>query len=348
MSLSHYTELLRQGKNLDRAQTGSAACSLASSETPENDKAAFLIALADKGESPAEVAGFAEAFRSMALDPGLQLWAPRAVDIVGTGGDHAGGFNLSSIVVLVLACAGLPVMKHGNRGVTSKCGSADLFSAFGFDLGASPEKLRRALDQLGYVFLFAPNFHPAFKHIAPVRRRLAGEGRRTVFNILGPLINPGRPAHLLMGVFSSALVGVLADASTCLGTQSGLAVFGEIAEGRGIDEMTTATPNHVRGIGRLASLSSTWRAQDFGLEPSPFNDLLGGDVATNMAIVEALLEGKAPRGLSDTVILNAAACLWLAGRVESIRSGVPVAREILAGGAVRAKIDATREFFAKA
>src|SRR5258708_24510059 len=172
----------------------------------------MLTALAGKGETAAEVAAFANAFRARALNPGVEAWAPRAIDIVGTGGDHAGGFNISSVVVLVLASAGVTVMKHGNRGVTSKCGSADLLAALGVNLEAPPEKLRRALDELGFVFFFAPGYHPAFKNIGPGRKALAARGQRTIFNILGPLINPGRPAHVLLGVFSAACVDRLAPA----------------------------------------------------------------------------------------------------------------------------------------
>jgi anthranilate phosphoribosyltransferase len=236
-------------------------------------------------------------------------------------------------------------MKHGNRGITSQCGSADLLAALGMNLEAPPEKLRRALDELGFVFLFAPAYHPAFKHIAPVRKALAARGQRTVFNILGPLINPGRPAHLLLGVFAETWVDKLAAAVDALGTQAGLAVHGVIAPGRGIDELTTATVNRVRGFGRLRDVSGEWRAADFGLAPAPFADLLGGNLATNLAIVEALLAGHGPAGLVDTIALNAAVAMWIVGQTASVHEGVPVARELLLGGAVRNKIAATREFY---
>ena len=154
-------------------------------------KAQFLSALSRKGETSAEVAGFAEVFRALATDPGMAQWAPRAVDIVGTGGDHAGGFNVSSLVTLVVACAGVPVMKHGNRGITSKCGSADLLAALGVDLAAPPEKLRRAMPELGFVFLFAPNFHPAFKHVAAVRKALAEFGDQVTVQLFSSLKKTG-------------------------------------------------------------------------------------------------------------------------------------------------------------
>jgi len=344
-SLADYTRQLRARQDLDDTQVQTAALALASAEVPDLEKAEFLTALSDKGESPAEVAAFARAFLGMAVNPGVEAWAPRALDIVGTGGDHAGGFNISSLVVLVLTCAGVPVMKHGNRGVTSKCGSADLISALGADISAPLERQREALAKLGYVFFFAPNHHPAFRHVAPVRKLLAGQGRRTVFNILGPLINPGRPAHSMIGVFSPTWVPVMAQALGRLHTRAGIAVHGVIGEGKGIDELTSATVNQVQGIGSLASLSTTWVAEDFGLQRCDFSELLGGDVATNVAITESLLEGRGPQGLADTVALNAAAGLWITGKVPSVREGIGQARELLLGGAVKAKIADTREFF---
>ena len=344
-SLASLTAHVSAGRELSPLQIESAAVALAGTAETDADKGAFLVALADKGETPAEVAAFAAAFRSRAVDPGVGAWAPRAIDIVGTGGDHSGGFNISSVVTLVLASAGVTVMKHGNRGITSKCGSADLLAALGFDLEAPSEKMRQALAELGYVFFFAPAYHPAFRHIAPVRKALAAQGRRTVFNILGPLINPGRPAHVLLGTYSAAAVPTLAGALEVLGAGAGLAVHGVIGEGRGIDELTTATFNRVRGFGARREVSGDWVAEDFGLTRAPFSDLVGGDVAANTALVDALLEGRAPRGLEDTVALNAATGLWISGRTASVRDGIAAARDLLRGGVVKAKIAATREFF---
>lgn len=343
--LAAFTAHVAAGQDLAPADVARAAAGLAGPDETDAAKADFLAALARKGESPAEVAAFALAFRARAVDPGVEEWSAQAIDIVGTGGDHSGGFNISSLVVLVLASAGVPVMKHGNRGITSKCGSADLLAGLGFDLEASPEKLRRALAELGYVFFFAPAYHPAFKYIAPVRKALAARGQRTVFNILGPLINPGRPAHVLLGAFSPAVVPTLAGALEVLGARAGLAVHGVIADGRGIDELTTATVNHVCGFGARHDVRGTWVAEDFGLERSPFTDLAGGEVAANLARVADILAGRAPRGLVDTIVFNAAVALWIVGRVASVRDGLAPARDLLLGGAVREKIAATREFF---
>lgn len=344
--LADLTAQLRTGRELAEAEVESAALALAATDESDDSKAAFLAALANKGETASEVAAFARVFRERAVNPGVEEWAPKAIDIVGTGGDHAGGFNVSSLVVLVLASAGVPVMKHGNRGITSKTGSADLLAGLGVALDAPPAQLRRALEQLGYVFFFAPAYHPSFRNIAPVRKLLAARGQRTVFNILGPLINPGRPAHVVLGVFARVWVEKLAGAFEVLGAGAGLAVHGSIDETRGIDELTTATPNHVRGFGRLRELSADWHATDFGLTFSPFSDLQGGDLATNLAITEAVLAGRGPKGLVDTIALNAAVALWVVGKTATVKEGVEYARGLLVGGAVAQKISATREFYA--
>jgi anthranilate phosphoribosyltransferase len=345
--LNSLTSRLRAGEALTDPEVAVAAAELASAEVPEELKAAFLSALTDKGETASEVAAFAREFRARAVNPQVEAWAPDAIDIVGTGGDHAGGFNISSLVVLTLASAGVKVMKHGNRGITSKCGSADLLAAFGVQLDAPPERLRAALDQLGFCFFFAPAYHPAFKHIAPVRKSLAATGRRTVFNILGPLINPGRPGHIILGVFAEPWVDRLANVLDLLGLRAGVVGHGRLGSDRGIDEITTATPNRVRGVGRLKQIDGEWTAEGFGLAVSPFDHLLGSDLPCNLQTVEAILDGKGPRGLVDTIVLNTAIALWILGRATRIEDGLAPARELLLGGAVRAKLNATREFYSR-
>jgi anthranilate phosphoribosyltransferase len=345
VSLTQFTAKLTVRQDLSADEVRAAAAALAAPEEADESKAAFLLALDAKGETSGELAGFAAAFRTLAVNPGVEAWAARAIDVVGTGGDHAGGFNISSLVVLVLASAGVRVMKHGNRGITSKCGSADLLAALGVDLAASPEKSRQALQELGYAFFFAPNYHPAFKHIAPVRKALAAQGRRSVFNILGPLINPGRPAHILLGVYSLSLVTKMASALESLDQAAGLVGHGVIAPGKGIDELTTATVNHVRGVGRLRDLRAEWRAEDLGLAAAPFTELQGGDVTANLAIVEAILAGCGPAGLVDTIVLNTAVGLHVVGRTAGVHEGLAPARELLLGGAVAKKIAATKEFY---
>ena len=343
--LSTLTASLGSGHDLSAEEAASAAAAMASDGPSDDARALFLSALSRKGETAAEIAAFARTLRELATDPGISQWSSRALDIVGTGGDHSGGFNVSSMVALVVACAGVPVMKHGNRGITSKCGSADLFEALGVQLVAPPALLRAAIARLGFVFLFAPNWYPAFKRIAPVRKRLAASGERTIFNVLGPLLNPGRPAHVLLGAATPALVEKLADALEDLGTPAALAVHGIIAPGLGIDELTTATTNLVRGVGRLRSTRGAWKPESFGLAVSPFSDVAGGDIGANVATAGSLARGGGPRGLSDTIALNAAAALWVAGARPDVRGAVAEARELLLGGAVLRKMDDTRDFY---
>jgi len=345
-ALLQLTAKLTANLNLGDGDVALAAEALAAESVSADDKMAFLSALADKGETADEIAAFAREFRRRAVDPGVGDFSAEAIDMVGTGGDHSGGFNISSMVVLVLASAGVKVMKHGNRGITSACGSADLLAGLGFQLDAEPSRVPGALAELGYCFFFAPAYHPTFKHIVPVRKALAAQGRRTVFNILGPTINPGRPAHIILGVFAPAWVERMAAVLEKLETKAGLVAHGVIGEGQGIDEITTATQNHVRGVGRLAEVSGEWIATDFGLSPTNFDDLKGGSVEENLAIVEAILNGRGPQGLVDTIVLNAAVGLWTTGKVDSVLAGLPIARDLLLGGAVRQKIADTRAFFA--
>lgn len=339
------TEKVTTRADLTPDEARAAALALAREDVPEADKVAFLSALTRKGETAEEITAFAGVYREKARDPGVQDFAPKAIDLVGTGGDHAGGFNISTLTALTLASAGVTVMKHGNGGITSKCGSADLMAALGVDLQAAPEKCRAALRELHFCFFFAPAYHPVFKHIIPARKALAARGERTVFNMLGPLMNPGRPAHTLLGVFSPALLPKFGHALEALGTKAGVVGHGRLGPDRGIDEITTASDNVATGLGRLRQSDLPCQAEDFGLERADFADLRGGDVAANVALTEAVLAGRGPRGLVDTIVLNAAIGLWIMERNPDIRSGLPQARELLLGGAVAKKIADTREFY---
>jgi len=344
-ALLDLTKRLKARSDLSVADVALATHELSSAQTVDAEKIDFLAALEFKGSTAAEITAFAKEFRALSIDPGVSPWSAQSIDIVGTGGDHAGGFNISTLVVLTLAAGGVTVMKHGNRGITSKCGSADLLAGLGVDLEAKPEKLQAALRELGFAFFFAPAYHPAFKHIGPARKALAAIGQRTIFNILGPLINPGRPAHILLGVSSEVWVGRLADALDSLGTQAGLAVHGVLGPDHGIDELTTATPNRVRGIGRLRSVDGVWRSGEHGLSEGRFEELKGGDVATNLAITQAVLAGRGPSALVETIVYNSAVALWICGRTPTVQAGVAQSRELLLGGAVERKIEATRKFF---
>ena len=343
--LSSLLPSLPDGRELTSAEIESICAALVSADVEAAEKAAFLIALADKGETGSEIAGFAACFRSMARPSPLDRWAADGIDVCGTGGDKSGTFNISTVVTFILAASGIPVLKHGNRSITSKCGSADLLEALGVRIDAEDTLLAKAMEELGFVFLFAQAFHPAFKEIGPVRKELAERGRRSVFNILGPLINPANPAHQLLGVYSESIVPAMADALHRLDLTAGLVVHGRLSHEKGIDELTVATENIAGGFGRLVDHPNRITAADAGLAEAPFEHLAGGDVEENLDLLERVLDGTAPSGLIDTVLLNAATGLFIAGRVESIRDGVGPAREQLLGGGVRNLLEQTRVFY---
>ena len=250
ISLASLSGKAEAGKDLEQSEITIAADLLASSEPAMDDKERLLVALADKGETPSEIAAFASRFRELARNPDLDEFSKAAIDVCGTGGDKSGSFNVSTTVSFVLSAAGVPVFKHGNRSITSKCGSADLLEAIGIQLEAEPQMLRSSLEELHFAFFFAPAYHPAFKEIVPVRKRLAEKGRRTVFNVLGPLINPGRPAHQLLGVFSPDFVSIISSCLEALNLRSGLVVHGISPEG-GLDELSCSGTNKVSGVGKM-------------------------------------------------------------------------------------------------
>ncbi|TVP77000.1 MAG: anthranilate phosphoribosyltransferase, partial [Puniceicoccaceae bacterium] len=268
-----------------------AAALLTAPASELESKSDFLIALSDKGETVTEVAAFASTFRDLAVDPQVQPWAERAIDVCGTGGDGAHTFNISTAVSFILAAAGVPVFKHGNRSITSKCGSADLMEALGFDLQASHDVQRASLEALNFCFFFAPAYHPAFKEIMPVRKALAASGRRSIFNLLGPLINPGRPAHQLLGVFSNDWVKPLAETLGALGLESGLVVHGRPSESQALDELSCVGHNQVAGFGRLAAIQAMPTLAELGLSACNLEVLQGGDVDQNLLIMQALMDG---------------------------------------------------------
>ena len=193
--------------------------------------------------------------------------------------------------------------------------------------------------------MFAPAFHPAFKEIVPVRQALAEKGQRTVFNILGPLINPAKPAHQLLGVFSDSAMELMAGAEHSLGLKAGMIAHCDLGTEGGMDEFSVAGDNLARGFGSLMGLSERWSAEEMGVESGKLSDLKGGDVAENMEILYRLLDGSGPKALEDSIAINAAAAFFIVGRHGSIQEGLPEARDLLVGGAVRKKIDQAKEFY---
>lgn len=346
--IEQLTQTLAEGVDLDHSEAVRAAECLADASVGLEEKRRFLIALADKGESVVEVAAFASVFRSLAVDPGVEAWADRAIDVCGTGGDGAHTFNISTAVSFIVAAAGVPVFKHGNRSITSKCGSADLLEALGFELQAPQAVQRESLDALNFCFFFAPAYHPAFKEIMPVRKALAADGQRSIFNLLGPLINPGKPAHQLLGVYSERWVEPLAGALHALGLKSGLVAHGRPTPEQGLDELSCAGENKLAGFGRFSELRSLPTLADLNLRPCDLQSLQGGAVPHNLEMIHSLASpggGVSHVGLRDSVLLNAGAALWIAGHSESLRCGVEAARETLESGRLAAWIAQAQNFY---
>lgn len=337
---------LQSREALEWDEVVEAGRSLTDEAVPDSLKKAFLVAFSEKGETPSEIAAFASFFRSVARSPELDDYAERAIDIVGTGGDKSGSFNISTAASFIVAAGGVPVFKHGNRSVTSSCGTADLLSAVGVNLEADNRTLRDSLRELNFAFFFAPAFHPAFRTIMPVRKALAADGRRTVFNILGPLINPGRPAHQLMGVYTASLVEPLAEVLDALKLKSALVAHCALDAQRGLDELTVAGENRIAGAGRLRERRGVLGLEEAGLPAGEISSLVGGDVNRNFQILEQLLNGEAPVALVDSVTLNAGAAFWIVGRANTLESGVREARELLESGAVRAWLGRLKSFYA--
>ncbi|HCR28935.1 MAG TPA: anthranilate phosphoribosyltransferase [Opitutae bacterium] len=345
MELEDCIAKVAQGVDLTEQQSVDVADLLASADVEAGLKADFLTRLAIKGESSQEVAGLAKRYRQLARDPELSEWSDSAIDVCGTGGDKQHTFNISTTVTFVVAAAGIPVLKHGNRSITSQCGSSNLLEAIGIDITADNGLLKRSMRELGFCFMFAPAFHPAFKEIVPVRQALAKKGQRTVFNILGPLINPAKPAHQLLGVFSESVMELMAEAEQSLGLKAGLIAHCDMGPEGGMDEFSVAGSNLARGFGSLNGLYERWSPEQMGVKRGMLSDLKGGDVAENIGILDRLLDGAAPKALEDSVAINAAAAFYIVGRHESIREGVAEARELLLGGSVRQKIDQAKEFY---
>ncbi len=298
----------------------------------------LLVALHNKGESVEEIVGFAEAMRAAATPLPFSSAAGSGplVDTCGTGGDARGTFNISTTAAFVVAGAGVRVAKHGNRSVTSKCGSADVLEALGVRLELPPERLAACLIEVGIAFLYAPALHSAMKHVQAARRALR---QRTVFNLLGPLTNPAGATAQVVGVYAENLVETVAEALRMLGLNRALVVHGS----DGLDEITISGPTRIAELrdGRVRTYSLT--PEECGLRRVPLDAISGGDAAANAAILRSVLDGeKSPR--RDVVVMNAAAALVTAGQAESVPGALSIAVESLDGRAATRKLDALTKF----
>lgn len=327
---------LARGEELPLARIDAAVAALTDETVPDTAKADFLRALRAKGETAAEIAGFAFALLGRAVDPEIdptRLPGP-LLDVCGTGGDRLGLFNVSTTAAFLLAAGGVCVVKHGNRAVTSKSGGADVLAALGVPLDLPPAGLRRSLETTGFGFLFAPRYHPAFKAVGPARRRLAAEGSGTIFNLLGPLLNPARPDHQLVGIFSPDLTATYAEVLQRLGRRCAWVVHGA----GGMDELSTLGETRVsrfRGNGSIMGETLTPEAAGLPRLADPAV-LVGGDAGENARTLVGILAGEITDARLDLVLLNAAAGFVVTGLVENLVAGVERAHRTLAdGGAMR-------------
>ena len=335
------TSQLRNGGELSATQVREAVAALISEQVAGGEKKEFLKALRAKGESAAEIAAFSQALLAHAVSPELnpaRLPGP-TLDVCGTGGDQRGFFNVSTAVMFVAAAAGACVMKHGNRSITSKTGAADVLEELGVKLELTPARLRQCLEQHGVAFVFAPVWHPAFKAIGPVRKELAAQGMPTIFNLLGPLLNPARPANQLVGLFSAALLPKYAEALRILGRRCAWAVHGD-----GTDELSLTGVSEVRAVQGGNVTAFTLAPEELGLARCAPDALLGGERAENARILLAILDGSERGPKRDMVLLNSAAALVVAGLARDLAAGLDLARKALHGGGALAKLRALQEF----
>jgi anthranilate phosphoribosyltransferase len=332
-------------ESLSRADARAVMSEVLAGGATDAQIAALLVALHMKGETVDEIVGFAEAIRAAATP--LPLTKDSTIDVsdterdalvdtCGTGGDASGTFNISTATALCVAGAGVRVAKHGNRSASSKCGSADVVEALGVNITLAPARIAACLEQVGMAFLFAPAMHSAMKYVHPARRELR---LPTVFNLLGPLTNPAHASAQVVGVYSADLVEKLAEALAMLGLRRALVVHGN----DGLDEITITGPTRVAEMrdGRVHAYEVT--PEEFGLKRAPLEAIAGGDVQENAAIIHEILEGK-ESARRDVVLLNAAAALVAAGRVGSMKEGIPRAAFSLDSGAARVKLDALVSF----
>src|SRR5579859_2063433 len=355
MILDALHRLTNHSQSLNRAEAREVMAEVLAAKCSDAQIAALLIALRMKGETVEEIVGFAEAIRAAAAPLPIER-APVAlavtgtgrdalaeetaeeslVDTSGTGGDASGTFNISTATALVTAGAGVRVAKHGNRSISSKCGSADVVEALGMNIQLSPERSAQCLREVGICFLYAPNLHPAMKQVQGVRRELR---MRTMFNLLGPLTNPARASGQVVGVYSLDLVEKLAEALSMLGLRRALVVHGL----DGLDEITITSKTHVAEAREGSVRSYEVEPEEFGMSRASLQEISGGDAAENADIIRAVLKGeKSPR--RDVVLLNAGAALVAAGRADHIAGAIPLASQSIDSGAAAGKLEALVRF----
>lgn len=325
---------IQNKENLTVGEMEEVMSAIMQGRASNEDMASFLLALRDKGPTVEEITAAARIMRQFSLK--VKTKHELLIDTCGTGGDKAGTFNISTVVAFVVAGAGIAVAKHGNRSVSSQCGSADCLEALGVNLNLDNEQLGKCLDEAGIAFLFAQKLHPAMKHAAPVRKEL---GVETIFNLLGPLTNPANANFQMVGVYSQQYVEPLASVLKNLGLKKALVFHGD----DGLDEITTTGPTHISEFNGYKVVSYTLSPEDFKIKLAKPKDLLGGDLATNVSIAEDILKGKkGPQ--RDIVVFNAAHALYLTGEAVTIEEGISLAEETIDSGKARRKLEQLKKF----
>jgi anthranilate phosphoribosyltransferase len=320
------------GQNLSEAEAAAAMHEIVEGEATPAQIGAFATALRMKGETAEEIAGLARIMRDYATRVPID---GDAVDLVGTGGDGAHTFNISTISSFVVAAAGGRVAKHGNRGITSGCGSADILEALGIAIDLPPQAVARCVDEVGFGFMFAPAYHPAMKHAAAPRREI---GIRTAFNILGPITNPAWASSLLTGVAVGPLAPKVAKVLQLMGVRHAMVVHGL----DGMDELSISAPSQVYEVTADGVRDYVLTPEQFGLERAEPHAVRGGTVDANLGLAQAALAGQ-PGAPHDVILLNAGAGLYVAGLAQSISDGIALARQLTTSGKVQAKVERIRQ-----
>ena len=339
--LEKFISHLAAAQPLNDEQVWLAVEQLADEKVAANLKADFLAALAQKGEGPAEITAFARALRDKSISPPLdpETRSREILDVVGTGGDRLGTINISTSAALICAAAGVMVAKHGNRAVTSQTGSADVLEALGIRIQLSPAEAVHSLREHNFAFFFAPNYHPAFKHISAARKLCAERGQRTIFNLLGPLLNPARPSAMLLGVPRPEFCEPFAQVLRSLGVRRAMVVCGKIPDAGFLDELSTLGENTIAEFYQERGFTvSTTLPEQFPLQRATLADLLGGDKIANAKIVREILSGAERGPKRDAVLLNAAAALFVAGKTKSLAEGWDLAGRTIDSGRANEKL----------
>jgi anthranilate phosphoribosyltransferase len=344
--LKELIEQLRDGIDLRMDQVREASTLLADPAVPELEKADFLLALKFKGESGVELGYFARSFLELSIRPALRLEGRTSVDIVGTGGDRLELINVSTTCIFVLAAAGVVVLKHGNKAITSKAGAADVLEVLGIPIACPPEQMADCIHQTGVGFFFAPLYHPAFRLVAPIRKKLAGQGIATVFNLLGPLLNPAQPTCQLTGVFSPTILEKYAVALREIGRSRAWVVHGQVLGGSGMDEISLLGETEVHEV-KGNSLNQFYLFPDqLGFRRPSLHELRGGDAAQNAHALRDILANRDRSARRDLITINAAAGLVITGLASRMESGIQLASEILDSGRALEKLYEFQRFFA--